>query len=108
MQITTEAKAFLEKKSGVTPADLRTEEGARRLSFFRADMSAYGFLYIGKATITVEIPDEKELVENAVASLREQAAHIRAKATAECTEIEGQIQQLLAITYQPATEGDHE
>ena len=102
MKITTEAMAFLSNDSTTTLADLRTPEGAQRLAFFTCDMSKYGYLFVGKAQITVEFPNEKELIENAVASLREQSAHIRAEAFAKCNAIDGQIQQLLAIEYQPS------
>jgi hypothetical protein len=101
MKITIEAKAFLTNASSVTPQQLQTEEGVRHLSFFQSDMSAYGFSYIGPATVTVDIPDPRGLVEQKIQSLREEAGKVRADATARCTEIESQIQNLLAIEYTP-------
>lgn len=102
MKVTIEKKAFLSKDANVTPQQLQTPKGAASLSFFSGDMSAYGYTYICQAVVTVDIPDERTLVESAINSLRQQASAIRAEATAKCTEIEGQIQNLLAIDYTPA------
>lgn len=107
MQITTTMFAYLSPYNTLTPQDMQTPEGARRLHYV-ADQSKYwaeqGYTYVGEAEVTVEVPGMRELVESKVESLREQAAAIRAKATAECTVIDGQIQNLLAIEYTPAQE----
>ena len=105
MKVTAQMHAYLPSHSKATPQDLQTEKGVKALAFF-ADNSKYwaeaGYTYIGQATVTVEVPDMRDLVNNKVASLREQAVAIRAEATAKCTEIEGQIQNLLAIEYAPS------
>lgn len=102
MKVTIESKAFLMKGSSVTPEELQTEKGAKFLSFFQSDMSAHGFSYIGPASITIDVPEPRALVEQAIQSLREEAAATRAEATKKCAEIESQIQNLLAIEYTPA------
>lgn len=103
MKITTTRFAFLPKDSRVTPDQLQTEQGVAHLSFLasRDDWEKYGYTYVGEVQATVEVPDLRTLVDSKITSLREQAAEIRAKATKECTEIEGQIQNLLAIEYTP-------
>jgi hypothetical protein len=102
MQVTIETKAYLSDSSNVTPDQLQTPEGARHLSFFKSDMTGYSYTYIGPATVTVDVPDQRTLVESKVASLRAQAANLRAETTAKCTAIEGQIQQLLCIENSPS------
>jgi len=64
------------------------------------NMGDHGWTRVGKATVTVEIVDEKSIFENKVASLRAEKAQVMAKATAEATEIERKIQTLLAITFE--------
>lgn len=53
---------------------------------------------VGTATIAVEFEGEDKVILNAVKSLRAQQRAVRAEAEAEATQIERQIQQLLAIT----------
>lgn len=52
---------------------------------------------VGIATITVEFEGDDKVVANAVKALRSQQKAVRAEAEAEATNIERQIQQLLAI-----------
>jgi hypothetical protein len=102
MKVTFETKAWLSKNSNMGPDELCSPEGAVGLHYTPHDMSTYGDAYIGIATVTVEIPGIRELVENKVESLRNQAAALRAETTAKLTVIDGQIQNLLAIEYTPA------
>jgi hypothetical protein len=105
MKVTTQIHAYIAPTSTVTPQELQTEKGVRRLQFMADDTPYWrglGYTYVGPAEITVDVPDLRELVENKINALREQATTIRAEATAKCTEIEGQIQNLLAIEYSPA------
>jgi uncharacterized protein YqgV (UPF0045/DUF77 family) len=108
MKVTFETKAWLSNHNHSTPADLLTPMGAAGLHYTPIDMSDSGSAFIANATVTIDIPDERTLVENKVEALREQAASIRAQATAKCTQIEGQIQNLLAITYDPVPESAEE
>ncbi len=56
---------------------------------------------VGSATVTVELEDKDKLVGNAVKALRAQQKAVRAEAEVQATSIERQIQQLMAITYEP-------
>lgn len=61
------------------------------------DHSSGGYTLFGEATIAVTLFSQEEVVKNAIVALNAEAAEIRAAATKKCTEIEGKIQQLLAI-----------
>jgi len=102
MPVTFETKAWISEYNHVTPDQLGTEKGAASLFFSRIDMAPSGYTFAGTATITFEPLDKGALIDKKVASLREQAKSIRAEATAKCTQIEGQIQQLLCIENSPA------
>lgn len=99
MKVTSTTHAFISPNSTVTPQVLQTEKGVRGMSFF-ADKDFWikqGYTYIGEASITVDVPPERELVDSKVAALREEIVTTRAEATATVTRIEGQIQQLLCL-----------
>lgn len=107
MEITTTMYAYIDRHSRISPEELQTEEGIKRLSIVSSNGSYWadnGYTYVGRATLTVEVPDLRTLVDNKVAALRAEAVAIRADATKKCTEIDGLIQNLLAIEYTPATE----
>lgn len=105
MKITTTRFAFLPKEFTVTPDQLQSEAGVRQMSLFahRDGWEKYGYTFVGEAVVTVEIPDVRELVDNKIVALREEAASIRAEATAKCTAIDSMIQNLLAIEYTPSS-----
>lgn len=105
MQITITMHAHIQPSSTLTPQDLQTEQGVRQLAFFSHNdkyWAEQGYTYVGPATVTVEVPDMRDLVGNKVAALRQQEVAIRADATAKCTAIQSQIQSLLAIEHAPA------
>jgi hypothetical protein len=99
MKVTSTMHAFISPNSTVTPQVLATDKGIRHMAFFgdKEFWIKQGYTHIGEATITVDVPSERELVDNKVAALREEIVTTRADATAKCTRIEGQIQQLLCI-----------
>lgn len=97
MQVTFKTKAWISEYNSCTPEQLRTPEGATTLHYSNTDLSSCNFSYAGAATITLDVLGERALIDSKVESLREQAANIRAEATAKVTRIEGQIQQLLCI-----------
>jgi hypothetical protein len=104
MKITTTMHAFIGQHAHVLPQELQTSDGLQKLSYFATDSKYWreqGYTYVGPATVTVEVPDVRALVDNKVEQLRQQEVAIRAKATAECTAIQTQIQNLLAIEYTP-------
>jgi len=83
---------------------LRGNDGDRIadvLAYTKHDMKSIGYTLIGEAEITVHIVDEQAIVENKVESLRAEKQKVLAEATNNATEIERQIQTLLAITYEP-------
>lgn len=57
---------------------------------------------VGNCKITVELLDTNAMIEGKVASLRAALKEVRAAAHAKSVEIEGQIQQLLAIEFNPS------
>ncbi len=60
---------------------------------------ALGYTFVGNATITVEVQDERAIVESKVESLRAQKAKVLGDAHAASVAIESKIQKLLAIGY---------
>jgi hypothetical protein len=102
--ITAETTAYL-----TTQADARELTAAGNdaaaieiLSFHRIDMTSVGWIRVGKATISVEIPDDDQLVASAVTTLRAEIQKTRADAEIRCQGLNKQIEQLLAIEYTPA------
>lgn len=101
-KITFETKAWISQYNHITPDKVGTEDGAASLYYARADLSQQGYAFAGNATITLDVPGPKELVENKVAAMREEIKATRAEASARVTKLEGQIQQLLAIEFKPS------
>lgn len=89
----------------VDPADLADPEKHRHLTFMAGDTTYFeknGYILMGTATATFNLVDGRAVVDGAVTALQQEAAAIRAEATAKCTAIEGKINQLLAIEMDPA------
>lgn len=63
-----------------------------------------GYRLVGWADITVTLMPHEEMLQAAVESLREQKTAVLAQAQAEATRIEGEIQKLLAITFEAPSE----
>jgi hypothetical protein len=97
--VTMKTKAWITATSSLSPKDLLEGKSLDRLHFSNHDMLSAGWTFAGDAELTVTVPDEKTLIDNKVKALREEAKTIRAEATAQVTRIEGQIQNLLAITH---------
>lgn len=99
--ITGRTTAWLPGYAG--PDDLagKPDEAINTLGFSVSDMSSAGWSKVGPATITVKIPNEKELVENKVESLRQEIAKTRADAQNTVTGLETKIQKLLALEFTP-------
>jgi hypothetical protein len=96
--VSMKTKAWIASHCSVSPKDLIEGRDIDSLTFWHGDMTKQGWTLVGEAELIVQVPNEKILIENKVESLREEAKAIRARATAEVTRIEGQIQSLLAIT----------
>lgn len=86
------------------PADLIGDpcQVLNNLSYFNySGMENYGWARVGTATITVEIEDEQQLIRNKIDALKSEKNAILGEAQAKATEIDGKINNLLAITYVP-------
>ena len=57
-----------------------------------------GYIMVGTANIEITMLPQKDVTSRAIATLKAQKEDVLAKARAEATRIEGQIQSLLAIT----------
>lgn len=71
------------------------------LVYVSHDMSGHGWVKVGTAEITVTIESADTIIANKIVALGNEKASILARAQKQATEIEGQIQQLLAIEYKP-------
>lgn len=100
--VTCTTKAWIPGHSSIGPDDLQNPNKLDQLSFTSADMQAAGWTYVGTATLEVEIPDVQALVESKVSALKNELANIRAEAEMKATQIQGRINDLLAISYEPA------
>jgi hypothetical protein len=101
--ITGDALVWISKHSRIGPGNMPKPEDISDFTFTSAKINKAhwlreGYTEVGTATITVNTVDEKALIENKVEALKAEAVSIRAEATAKVTQIEGQIQSLLAIT----------
>ncbi len=101
-KVTFETKLWASEYCSLTPEQMMTPDGAAHLTTSHCNLALHGYVLVGKATITADILPVKEMVDNKIAALRQQAANTRAEATAKCTQIEAQIQQLLAIENKPS------
>lgn len=58
-----------------------------------------GYTIIGEAEITLHVVSKEELVANKVSALRQEVKKTTAEATRKVTQLEGQINDLLAIGF---------
>lgn len=64
---------------------------------FSCDMTAHGYILLETREIPFQSPNDRALKEQFAALLRVKKTQVMADATAEMTEIDGQIQELLAL-----------
>ncbi len=69
------------------------------LSFTPYDMADEGWVKVGEAEITVTMRDKNEIIDEQVSVLKEAKRRIQAESVARVTQIDAQIQSLLAIEY---------
>ena len=69
------------------------------LSFTPYDMADKGWVKVGEAEITVTMRDKNEIIDEQVSVLKEAKRRIQAESVARVTQIDAQIQSLLAIEY---------
>ena len=72
-----------------------TKDGA-----LRANWASDGYIMVGTTNIEITMFPREVVTSRAIATLKAQKEAVLAKASAEATRIEGQIQSLLAITNQ--------
>jgi hypothetical protein len=85
------------------PADLQTMEPKKlvdTVSFFSFTPSS-SYVRVGDADVTIRLFANEQMTANAVEMLRQQKDKVRAEAEAAITRIDTQINNLLAITYEP-------
>lgn len=63
------------------------------------DMTKAGWVKYGMAEVTLIIHDEREIVSNKIAALKEQKKKVIADAQLEATMIDGKIQELLCLEH---------
>ena len=98
--VTTKTKVWITPYCGLGPEDLKAGR-VNGLTYHNlaGDQIPEGWVLAGEAEITVHLVDAKTLVANKIESLREEAKAVRAEATARVTRIEGQINDLLALSF---------
>ena len=102
MTTVLKTKAWIAPYSSFGPEDLKSLKDLSGISFALHDMSDSGWTFIGEASVTIDLVNADQLVDNKVKSLRAEVKQIRAESTARITKIEGKIQQLLCIELSPA------
>lgn len=93
--ITFETPALLTPNYG--PDSLTPEHASHACSFYNFSYVPEGYILIGKATITLTIVEEQQIVANKVESLKAEKQRLLAEAERKVTQIESQIQSLLAL-----------
>lgn len=66
------------------------------------DLSKHNFVAVGEADIEVTLDSPTEIVKSQINNLQEQIKGVRAQSQMQVTQLEAQIQNLLAIEYTPA------
>ena len=98
---------FVSLSEYADPERLKSEDHAvalRELSFTVFDISGKGYSKAGTATVTVELDDENELIENKAESLREEIKTVRAEAENAITRLTEKLNSLLAITNESGSQ----
>lgn len=103
--ITTEVFAIASPYSRLTPEDLRSGDIGPDLQYCTTDMSGCeGYTVVGKGTVTVELHSISDITANQVAVLRKQVEQVQAQAQAKVNQLQDQIRNLQALTYEPAND----
>lgn len=89
--------AYLSREDMKDPKKL-----VKALSFTTHEGILEGSALAGSVEVEVTLLPEDQIINNMVIGLRAKASGIRAKATEEATQIEGKINQLLAIENKPS------
>lgn len=90
-------KAYL--TSYHTPDEITPESAACALSFYNFSSTPDGYTLVGEADITVRVVDAQKIIANKVEALKTEKARVLAEAQMKATDIEANIQKLLAISF---------
>jgi hypothetical protein len=104
-KVTGTTKAWMTEYCGIGPEQLKSGDPkviVKSLQFSHLDMQTEGWVLVGEAEITVTIKSTDEIVGHQVDALKAKKQNVLAQAEMEATQIERRIQELLAITYEPA------
>ena len=104
---TVQGKTFvwITQHSCIGPNELKScddDQLVRGLNYSTHDMSSAGWVKVGEAEVTITLFGLDDIVHGQVDALKAMKKDVIAKAEAEATRIEGEIQKLLAITYTEA------
>ena len=97
--ITGKTTAWLGSYQG--PEDLIGKEPDKvigRLNYSSYDMTDNGWSRVGIATVTIEIPDDKTLIDNKAESIKAQIKKVKADSQNAITLLTDKLNQLLAIS----------
>lgn len=79
----------------------RSYDGQISYSLFAAPFDQHGYIPLFEQEFTIEIPDDFDLNDKEVQSLKAEKARIQAEAQMEITRIEERIRNLLCIEHKP-------
>lgn len=101
MKVTTIRGVYINKSLwGFEPAtpEKTNPDGFMILGGSAEQWARTGYIQVGTAKVEIEFINRDEMTTNAVSALRKQKESVLAEAQAEATRIDGEIQNLLAIT----------
>lgn len=97
-------RAWTTDSCSMTPSEMQSfiDQGKHeyligRLSFSNTDMSRYGWVEVGEATIEVAFIPQDAVIEKLADGLREQISIVRAEAQSKVAQLEEKLSQLLAL-----------
>ena len=100
--ITAKLNAYVSEHCSLTPENFATADADRiagAVSYWRQDMTPpSSYSLVGVAYVTITLADPDDLIAKKVEALRAEKQQTLADAQAKATNLERQIQQLLAIT----------
>ncbi len=111
MKVTQTVKAWLPSHSLMTPEELtdpdRVQLGYLSFTRLESDMTDCGYTLVGEASVTLDLPEHRQLIDAKVDSLRAEVKKVRAEAEAKANFLESQISNLLAIEHSPSSAATH-
>jgi hypothetical protein len=103
--ITGTTGVWLTQYSSIGPKELAESDGERLVNGFQYgshDMTGSGWTRIGEAQVHITLKSTDEILLSKVDALKAQKTKLQAETQEEITRIDEQIQNLLAISYEPA------